>query len=179
MIWTGSTHLPSNLYPQVVKGPEYIKMSTMGLKIMSSTRTQWKSISKKYYHMTKLTFKISGISANKKNNSGTFFFCFVLPNQLKFTAKHLPTPTELEPSGKLPRRTQNRVYGILQITWSVSPKNGREGGNRPRQLHLPSAVSALLHPAWMTIWMQTRHFIIFYKALWERLWTLMLLDDRS
>lgn len=73
MIWTGSTHLPSNLYPQVVKGPEYIKMSTMGLKIMSSTRTQWKSISKKYYHMTKLTFKISGISANKKNNSGTFF----------------------------------------------------------------------------------------------------------
>lgn len=155
MILTSSTHLPSILYPQVVKGSEYIKMSTMGLKILSSTRTQWKSISKKYYHMTKLTFKMSGISANKKNNSGTvvffFFFCFVLPNQFQFTAKHLPTSTELEPRGKLPRRAQNRVYGILQITWSVSPKNGGEGGSSPRQLQLPSAVSALLHPAWLTI----------------------------
>lgn len=78
MIWTSSTHLPSILYPQVVKGPEYIKMSTMGLKIMSSTRTPWKSISKKYYHMVKLTFKIAGISANKKKNSGTVFFFFLI-----------------------------------------------------------------------------------------------------
>lgn len=90
--------------------------------------------------MTKLIFKISGISANKKITLALlvfFFFCFVLPNQFQFTAKHLPTSTELEPRGKLPRRAQNRVYGILQITWSVSPKNGGEEGSSPRQLQLP------------------------------------------
>lgn len=117
---------------------------------MSSTRTPWKSISKKYYHMVKLTFKIAGISANKKRTLALFFFFLSdLFSQISFNLQ--PSITELVSSGKLPRRAQNRVYGILHITWSVNQKNGREGGSSPRQLQLPSAVSALLHPAWLTI----------------------------